>query len=241
MSTEKKNIWTTTSPSVETTLAIGEIIGSMVRAGDVIALNGELGAGKTQMVRGIASGMGCEHAMVASPTYVLVHEYAASAGKPVLVHIDAYRLKSLEDLESIGWEFSAGDQLSDLRKDAVVAVEWADRLGDLIGDDLFTIQLEHADEGRTITLAAQGSWLQRAESLCRKLDDVILKYTKKAEKTVQNATMKKCPTCKKMLEQPTEFSPFCSKQCKLADLNRWFKGDYTISRPIEQSDLEQQD
>ncbi len=86
---------------------------------------------------------------------------------PVLVHIDAYRLRSLADLESIGWEVT-GDEL---RRDAVVVVEWAERLSESLGDDLLSVRLTHAGEDRReLSLHATGSWLPRATPLAAALD-----------------------------------------------------------------------
>src|SRR5437773_6979641 len=96
------HIWRGKSTSISRTLAIGRAIGKLVRAADTIALHGELGAGKTQVVRGIAEGLGIS-ANVASPTYVLMQEYPAKERGLVLVHIDAYRMREASDLESIGW------------------------------------------------------------------------------------------------------------------------------------------
>lgn len=146
------------SDSVERTVAIGRAIGAAARAGDVLALVGELGAGKTQLVRGIAGGMGINPAAVSSPTFVMVHEYPASPAGLVLVHIDGYRLKSLEDLESIGW-VDWGDEL---RRGAVVAVEWADRLGATLGADVLRVELTHSGEGRrAVEVSAVGTWIER--------------------------------------------------------------------------------
>ncbi len=103
--------------------------------GQVIALCGDLGAGKTTLVQGIAAGMGV-HARVTSPTFVLVNEYAAASGRR-LVHIDAYRLAegaTLADAATLG----LADLLDEAGMDGVnvVAVEWADRMATLLPADL---------------------------------------------------------------------------------------------------------
>jgi tRNA threonylcarbamoyladenosine biosynthesis protein TsaE len=161
------HVWRGTSHSVDRTLAIGAAVGRLCRAGDTAALRGELGAGKTQLVRGIAQGMGVA-ANVASPTYVLMHEYPAPSGGPVLVHIDAYRLRDAADLESIGW--GPPDQ-SDLRRGAVVAVEWAEKLEDTLGDDVLEVEIAHAGESsRAITITPRGRWVARMAALRQALD-----------------------------------------------------------------------
>ncbi len=99
------------------TLALGERIGTRVLAGDLIVLNGELGAGKTVLVRGIATGMGVDPAAVRSPTFVLHHVYGA--GEHVLHHIDLYRLGPSADIRLLDI-----DEL--LAAGGVVIVEWGE-------------------------------------------------------------------------------------------------------------------
>lgn len=198
-----------------------------MQTGDVLALVGELGAGKTQLVRGLALGMGAASSAVASPTYVMVHEYPTAAGKPSLVHIDAYRLRSLEDLESIGWDASGS---AEMRRDAVVAIEWADRLGDLAGPDQLQIALEHAgDSHRTLTVTPTGQWNARAADLFESLDKVA------------RSRGRKCPICNGPASLDSPYLPFCSKRCKTIDLGKWISGDYVISRPVEEQDLDEDD
>ncbi len=166
--------------SVEQTQAIGRVIGGQARAGDLIALIGELGAGKTQLVRGLAMGMGCDPATVASPTFVMVHEYLSApipgavpgAGRSglVLVHIDAYRLKGREDLESIGWD-QTGTELS---HGAVVAIEWADRLDSALGEHRLEVRLaHHGEDRRAVVVLAKGGWRGRMAALRSALDRVL--------------------------------------------------------------------
>ena len=117
--------------------------------------------------------MGLTDAPVTSPTFVMVQEYEpnekpvkSTANLPTLIHLDAYRLKSLEDLESIGWDLDAAE----LRQGAVVVVEWADRLTDLLGQDL-TVELHHLDEcQRSISINAADRWMARMGSLIAKFE-----------------------------------------------------------------------
>lgn len=148
------------SQSPEQTQQIAATIGGVVRAGDVIALVGELGAGKTQFVRGLAEGMDVDTRLVSSPTFVLVQEYQArAADRPVLVHIDAYRLHGEEDLASIGWD----DDAAELRQGAVLAVEWADRVTAALPADRLDVTLRHAGGARWMRLQPHGSWGPRIE------------------------------------------------------------------------------
>lgn len=97
------------------TAAIGRDLGRHLRAGDVVLLEGPLGAGKTAFARGLAEGLGCDGEDVSSPTFTIVQEYR---GKVSLQHVDLYRLKS-EEVDDLA--------LEDLLEGNVMAVEWPDR------------------------------------------------------------------------------------------------------------------
>ena len=151
------------SEEVEQTHYIGECVGSVMRSGEIIALVGDLGAGKTQFVRGLAKGMGIRPEIVSSPTFVVMHEYERDdlAGL-VLVHIDAYRLESAADLASIGWE----DDGDEIREDAVVAIEWATLISQFLPQDMLSVRIQHNNPGRSITLTGQHQlWNQRLNQI----------------------------------------------------------------------------
>jgi tRNA threonylcarbamoyladenosine biosynthesis protein TsaE len=150
------------SPSTEQTMAIGAAVVQCARDGDIIALIGELGAGKTAFVRGIAVGLGISGDQVNSPTFVIMQEYQADDALN-LVHIDAYRLRDVDELESIGWE---GDGHA-WRDGAIVAIEWADRITAALGESFLEVRLEHEAMGRRLGLAAHGSWIGRMAQLER--------------------------------------------------------------------------
>ncbi len=201
------------SHSVDQTMQIGRRLAEWVRPGDVIALDGMLGAGKTQLVRGLASGMGASDGDVSSPTFVMVCEYPTPLP---LVHIDAYRMNGLSDLESVGWS-------SELLADAVTVIEWADRIAAELPEDRLSIRLEHVDaDTRAVEIEPAGSWVKRLEMLSG----------------VRSTVERSCPSCKKTVELESPSFPFCSKRCRLVDLNRWFDGDYSIDRPMEENDFE---
>ena len=90
------------SRSEQDTFDAGVRIGAALRPGDMVLLEGELGAGKTSMVRGIAEALGIERRAVSSPTFTIVHEHGFEGG--TMYHIDAYRLSGVEELEAVGWE-----------------------------------------------------------------------------------------------------------------------------------------
>ena len=126
------------SSSPDQTHVLGIAIGRRLRGGDFLALTGALGAGKTQLVKGLAVGVGV-HAdePVVSPTFVLVREYV---GRLTLYHIDAYRLGGPTELLDLGLDEMGAES------DAVVAVEWADRVAEALPADACWIELEHAGE-----------------------------------------------------------------------------------------------
>jgi len=136
-----------TSQAPRETEQIGSLLGSMLAEGDIIALCGELGTGKTTFVRGIARGMGLEEAEVASPSFTLVNEYE---GPLRLFHIDLYRLEDEKDLIGIDYE-------EYLKGDGVVVIEWANRIPQAVPHDALWITLRYLGaECREIMLQAQG-------------------------------------------------------------------------------------
>jgi tRNA threonylcarbamoyladenosine biosynthesis protein TsaE len=132
------------SHSPTDTEALGEILGRAAQRGQVIALTGDLGAGKTQFVRGFARGLGVA-GRVHSPTFTLVNEY--NGGRLKLFHLDLYRLETVEQLASAGIE-------EFLQPDGVAVIEWAERIYDLglTIYDLKTVRIDILSEtGREIT------------------------------------------------------------------------------------------
>lgn len=111
---------------------LGQYVGTLLHGGEVIALFGELGTGKTSLVRGIADGLRADSAAVSSPTFTLIHEYR---GRLPLIHTDLYRLTAAQ-LEDTG--------LCDyLDGHTVIAIEWADRWKDGLPADRLEIHLTH--------------------------------------------------------------------------------------------------
>lgn len=133
--------------SVEETWAFAREIASSLKPGDVICLEGDLGAGKTTFTQGLAAALGVS-GRVTSPTFCIVQEHAAndaSSSVQLLVHMDLYRLHDEDDVLAIGWE----DYLS---RGAVLVVEWPQRAGSLIPADARHIVFRHleGDECRSI-------------------------------------------------------------------------------------------
>ncbi len=140
---------------------VGRTIGRLLQGGEVLALIGELGAGKTALVRGIAAGLGIPGTVVSSPTFTLVHQHPA---RIPLIHVDLYRLHSRDEAESIG--------LSDcFREHMVTAIEWADRFPTLLPEDRLVMRLtHHTARSRAIKFEAFG---YQSGSLLTRLNKVL--------------------------------------------------------------------
>ena len=126
----------------EQTENIGRALARRLRAGDVVACFGGLGAGKTAFTRGVAAGLGVRES-VTSPTYTIVNEYLS--GRMPLFHFDMYRLSSADELFDIGWE----DYLT---RGGVCVVEWSENVADALEDPII-VRIEHTGgSGRRITI-----------------------------------------------------------------------------------------
>ena len=163
------NTTTWTTASAEATTACGRRLGALLQPGDVVALDGPLGAGKTQLVRGLAAGLGLDPGEVSSPTFVMMQEYepdeSAAPGTCPLFHLDAYRIGGPDDLASLGFD-------AELRATGVSVVEWAARIDDALGPDVIHLAMAHgADDTRTLTLTARGRWAAQAHTLLTTLTE----------------------------------------------------------------------
>jgi len=146
--------WATRTHEPAETLALGRRLGRAFAAGDVVALLGDLGSGKTHLVKGMAEGLGAAKAReVTSPTFILCREYRD--GRLPFHHFDAYRLRGAPDLEAIGSDDILGG-------DGASAVEWADRVAEAMPADYLEVRLEVAGEqARELTFTAHGPAAER--------------------------------------------------------------------------------
>ncbi len=136
--------------SPEETLAFGAKLGALLRVGDVVALNGPLGAGKTLLTKGILGGLG-HKGDVPSPSYPLVIPYDPPAVRVPLTHVDLYRIDDAAALPELA--------LDDARADGALVIEWPDRLGPGAWPDMLALTLTvHDDTTRALTAQVPPAW-----------------------------------------------------------------------------------
>jgi len=145
------------SDSREQTLEMGRLIGAILERGDIVALIGELGSGKTCLTQGMAKGLGVEENVpVVSPTFTLINEYP---GKIPLIHLDVYRLSGPRDLEDMGYEeyFEGG---------GIIVIEWAEKIRDILPAKTLFISMRYIDENtREMILEGPGEKIRKLEEL----------------------------------------------------------------------------
>lgn len=138
------------SNSYEDTLEIGKCFANELKPGDIVTLDGDLGAGKTAFTTGVCKGLGISE-YVNSPTFTIVNEYRS--GKIPVFHFDVYRLTSMDDLYDIGWD----DYVS---SNGIVLMEWADIVKNELDDAYYEIiikkRFDLGDDSREITICYRG-------------------------------------------------------------------------------------
>jgi len=138
---------------------LAHVLAPMTRAGDFLALKGDLGAGKTTFARAfIRTAAGQAGMDVPSPTFTLIQNYPGKGGYPEILHVDLYRIERKEEIRELGLEDAGG---------AIVLLEWPERLGSALPKDALVIVFDTgADpETRTVTLAFGPGWEKRIENL----------------------------------------------------------------------------
>jgi tRNA threonylcarbamoyladenosine biosynthesis protein TsaE len=139
-------------PTVEDTRALGRALADLLQPGDLLVLAGPLGAGKTALTQGIGAGLGVP-AAVTSPTFVLARVHRG--GRLPLVHVDAYRLASMADVDDLDLDATAGE--------SVTVVEWGHGLVEQLAEEHLVVELDRRDDDvRTARLVPAGpGWEQR--------------------------------------------------------------------------------
>jgi tRNA threonylcarbamoyladenosine biosynthesis protein TsaE len=140
-----------TLPTAEDTASFGRRLAALLRAGDLVLLSGDLGAGKTTLTRGLGAALGVRGA-VTSPTFVIARWHPSHADGPALVHVDAYRLGSLAEVDDLDLDASL--------EESVTVVEWGQGKVEGLSADRLEVTLhrgsDEADETRTVTVRAVG-------------------------------------------------------------------------------------
>jgi len=140
-------------PGAAATEALGRALGPLLRVGDVVALFGDLGAGKTSLARGALAALGLAEE-APSPTFAIVQPYAPPEVALPVAHVDLYRLDAPEDAEELG--------LDDLLEDGALLIEWPERLGDALWPQALRLTLvPDSSGGRRLTWAAPAAWETR--------------------------------------------------------------------------------
>lgn len=169
MISDTVNLQKISSRAVEITHQLGAQLGRALRAGDVIALQGDLGAGKTNFVQGIAQGLNIRED-VNSPTFILANEY--TSGRLPLYHIDAYRVEDAREAVGFGLE----DYLDG---DGVTVIEWAERVREALPNDILWVELEYvAENERAMTITPRGKRAAELVEAWRPQDAVVEAKTK---------------------------------------------------------------
>ncbi len=131
--------------------ALGASLAAVARPGDLIVLTGPLGAGKTVLAQGVGAGLGVRE-RVTSPTFVIAHVHRD--GRVPFVHVDAYRLSSVAEVDDLDLDASLAE--------SVTVVEWGSGLVEALSDEWLEVRIErHDDDARTVTFEPHGTWAER--------------------------------------------------------------------------------
>lgn len=137
-------------PTAEDMRALGVSIGRLLRAGDLVLLDGPLGAGKTTLTQGIADGLGVR-GPITSPTFVIARQHPSLVEGPALIHVDAYRINTWDELEDLGFGFDVDHN--------VIVAEWAAGQLEGIAEAYLTVRIarHEDDEDRDVTIEPTGT------------------------------------------------------------------------------------
>jgi tRNA threonylcarbamoyladenosine biosynthesis protein TsaE len=141
------------APDADAMRAYGRALAAVLRAGDLVVLTGPLGAGKTTFTQGLGEGLGIR-GQVASPTFIIARVHPSLGAGPALVHVDAYRLGSLEELDAL--------DLDESLEDSVTVVEWGEGLAEVLSEDRLEVTITRpvgGTSGEDLELADVGERL----------------------------------------------------------------------------------
>lgn len=214
-------------PEPGATAALAIAVAGVLRPGDVLALEGPLGAGKTTFTRALAEALGAEPGVVSSPTFVFVNKYplkdsgvALSGGW--LTHVDAYRLTSTDDLEALGW-----DQLFDVTTgraagQSAAVIEWPERIAEVLPGPnvLARIRLTPTGEqSRRAAFLVPAAWWERPGA------DLL-----------GSRSPIRCRGTGEWVSPTAPTYPFANERARMADLHGWFSEKYGTTRDPQADD-----
>ena len=206
------------SDSPERTESIAAAVAATLSPGDVVLLEGDLGAGKTCFVRGLARGLELDAECVSSPSFVVAQRY--SGPDRSLLHVDAYRIEGPEGLAGIDLEEMLDEP------GTLAAIEWPSRLGSLAPERALRIRIDPTgSESRVVEIDDRRGREAATPSLVEAMVTLF-------EARVLDAGAATCPICGEHRRDDAAL-PFCSSRCRLADLSRWMAGRYMVSRPLD--------
>ena len=143
-------------PDVAATQALGRALAPLLRTGDIVALQGALGMGKTELARAMIQSLLPHNTPIPSPSFTLVQHYTTATGS--LAHFDLYRLKHADEIFELGWEDACGD--------SIMIVEWPERAGPYLPEHALTITLSQpAADGRRATCTGAPTWATRLDRI----------------------------------------------------------------------------
>ncbi len=209
--------------SLDATFALACGLASLLRAGDTVLLQGELGAGKTTFTRGVMSYFNPTSPNVSSPTFVMVNQYPVSQNVnriQSVTHVDAYRLGSTADLDALGWDQLFSEQGA-AAPGTVALIEWPERITEALPrHGAIVVELFHAGQAsREFKFSFPVEIGERPETrLFLEREPAI------------------CPTTKAWVSPTNQAYPFANDRARMADLGKWMSGANTISRPATEDD-----
>lgn len=222
-------------PEEGATAAFARALAALLRPGDVITLEGELGAGKTTLVRHLAGALGVAPGEVSSPTFVVINQYRIPARRtdpavgehPLapgqVIHVDAYRVHDPGELENAGWDHLFDMQGHPLGAAAAI-IEWPSRIADAISKDACRIVLETTGpDSRRAAISLPSAWLDGPGA-------------RDAARRLIESPPTRCPVTRDWVEPTRPTYPFATDRARMADLHKWFSGEHSISREIRAED-----
>lgn len=211
------------SPVLTEAFALG--VGDLLIPGDVLLLKGDLGAGKTTFTRGVAKALGIPASQVSSPTFVVMNIYTRAEGKPSsspnpLIHVDAYRIRSVEELENIGWDRVFEMPTGQVKGRGVALIEWPERLEGALPSVAATLHLVSSGESsRDATLTVPRAWANRP-----------------AWPLLVERAPRACPVTKRAVSPTNSAYPFFDDRSRDADLFGWLTESYRSEREMTAED-----